>query len=367
MKTSKIFKTLILLIFVGLAISCSSSDGDGDGDGTTGGGTTGGGTTGGGVTVTSIEIISNSDELLQGDSASFLVKNNLNLNVSSSATIYVGGNAISGSSYTFTDAGMHDIYAVVDGLTSPTITVNSIESTHTTKVMVEDYTGAWCQYCPRLAAALEATVNLNSNVIPVALHREYSDHWGFPLHYDDVFDLMNEFGITGFPQGRVNRTIGWNESSSQPISLLEGNKILGLAINSSLSGNTISAEVKVHYDFKAEEENKLVVYLLENGLIYDQVNFYNNDSSSPYYQAGNPIVGFEHNHTVRTTFTDVFGDAIPAGETTTGSTYTANFSVTVPSNVENTANLELVAFVVGTDDTVINVQQADLGVNQDFD
>ncbi len=363
MKTSKIFKSLILLVFVGLAISCGSSDGDGDGTtgGTTGGGTTGGGTTGGGVTVTSIEIITNSNELLQGDSASFLVKNNLNLNVSSSATIYVGGTVISGSSYTFTGAGMHDVYAVVDNLTSPTITVNSIEATHTTKVMVEDYTGTWCQYCPRLASALEETVNLNSNVIPVALHNDAD------MPFPGVGSLESEFDIAGYPSGRINRTIEWNESASQPIGMLDINKPLGLAINSSLSGNTISAEVKVHYDFGDDEENKLVVYLLENGLIYPQVNFYNTDSSSPWYQMGNPIVNFVHDHAARITFTNNLGDAIPSSESNTGSTYITNFSVAVPASVQNTNNLELVAFVVGTDNTVINVQQADLGVNQDFD
>ena len=39
-------------------------------------------------------------------------------------------------------------------LTSNTLVFTAVESTHTTKVMIEDYTGTWCQYCPRLAYAV---------------------------------------------------------------------------------------------------------------------------------------------------------------------------------------------------------------------
>ncbi|MBR9847160.1 MAG: Omp28-related outer membrane protein [Algicola sp.] len=187
------------------------------------------------------------------------------------------------------------------------------------------------------------------------------------MPFPNVDVLLSEFGITGFPSGRVNRTINWNESTSQPVSLLNNRQNMGLAINSSISGNTITAEVKVHYDLKPASPNRLVVYLLENGLVYPQVNFYNGDPSSPFFQQGNPIMDYVHNHTARTTLTNVFGDAIPNAEATTGNTYTANYTLTVPGNVQNSANLELVAFTVGPDNKVLNVQKADLGENKDFD
>lgn len=359
MKTTRIFKAFMLTLFVGLAASCSSSD---DGNGDANGGNTGGGNTGGGTgEVTSIEIVPNKSELMIGGEATFLVKNNLAANVTSSATIYVDGVEISGTSYTFSTAGMIDVYAVVDDLTAPTVAVNSIAPTHTTKVMVEDYTGTWCGYCPRLATALENTVNQNSNVIPVAIHDD--NEMLFPM----ANSLESIFGINGFPSGRVNRTIDWNENPSQPIGMLSDTKTLGLAVSSTVSGNTISAEVKVHYDLGANEGHKLVVYLLENGLIYDQVNYYNGDSSSPWYQAGNPIVGFVHDHVARTTLTDVLGDVIPSDQAVTDNTYVANYSIAIPASVQNNDKLELVAFVVDPSKTVINVQKANVGATQDFD
>jgi hypothetical protein len=116
----------------------------------------------------------------------------------------------------------------------------------------------------------------------------------------------------------------------------------------------------------ADEEHRLVVYVLENGLLYDQENYMNNDSSSPWYGAGNPIPNFEHEHVARAVLTNVFGDQIPAGQTVLGSNYSKDFTYTIPV-AYTAANLELVAFVVDSSDKVVNVQKVKAGSNQDFD
>lgn len=298
-------------------------------------------------------------------SAQFTVIDNFSNDLTGLVTFSAGSGNLDNPA-SFANPGTYNVVATftledMSTLTSNTVVVKAVESTHTTKVMIEDYTGTWCQFCPRLAYALDQAVAASSNIIPVAIHDDAD------MPFPNVDALLNEFNITGFPTGRVNRTINWNESTSQPVALLDNRQHMGLAINSSISGNTITAEVKVHYDLKVSDPNRIVVYLLENGLIYPQVNFYNGDPSSPFFQQGNPIVNYVHNHTARTTFTNVFGDVIPLAESQTGDTYIANYTLAVPSNVENSANLELVAFVVGTDNKVLNVQKATLGENKDFD
>lgn len=296
---------------------------------------------------------------------SFTVMDDLGNNVTG-IVVYTAEPGTLTNPATFAAAGTYNAVATYtlpnnNTITSNTVIIKAVESTHTTKVMVEDYTGTWCGYCPRLATALVNTVNQNANVIPVAIHDD--NEMLFPF----ANQMENTFGVTGFPTGRINRTINWNESSSQPISYLSARQNMGLAISSSITGSIITAQVKVHYDLKVDSANRIVVYLLENGLEYNQVNYYNGDSSSPWYQTGNPIVGFVHNHTARTVFTDVFGDAIPAADAGTDTTHTANYSLTVPGSVQSTGNLELVAFVVGPDNKVLNVQKADLGETKDFD
>jgi thiol-disulfide isomerase/thioredoxin len=309
--------------------------------------------------------VSTNDFWFDQGTANFIVTDNLGNNLSGLATYAAEPGALNNPA-NFSTPGTYNAtatYLLPDGspLTSNTVVLNAVASTHTTKVMIEDYTGTWCGYCPRLATAVENTVNANANVIPVAIHS------GDPMEFAYTSQLESSFGISGYPTGKINRTLTWNESTSQPIGLLDTRQNMGLAINSSISGGSISAEVKVHFDLKVEEETKIVVYLLENGLAYDQENYYNSNSASPWFGYGNPIIGFIHDHTARDVFTNVLGDLIPSSNTGTGTTYTVNYNLTVPSSIQSTANLELVAFVVGQDKKVLNVQKAALGENKDFD
>jgi hypothetical protein len=177
-------------------------------------------------------------------------------------------------------------------------------------------------------------------------------------------ELESAYGVNGWPAGRINRNITWNESITQVMNYVGDEADLGLGINSTLNGSTITVDVKVGYAASVSG-GKLVVYLLEDGLLYDQANYMNGDANSPWYQAGNPIVDFEHNNVLRMVYTDVFGDTIPDG--TMGAVNTSSFSAAIPADVQDNSKLEIVAFVIGSDGTVINTQHADLGENKDFD
>ena len=55
-------------------------------------------------------------------------------------------------------------------------------------------------------------------------------------------------------------------------------------------------------------DHKIIAYLVEDNLIYDQVNYYNFDQNSYFYGMGNPIVDFVHNDVLRHSFTDALGN-----------------------------------------------------------
>ncbi|WGD35372.1 Omp28-related outer membrane protein [Olleya sp. YS] len=351
MKIKNILKELVLVTFVVFAFSCSKSEDE----------PSGGGPIDPGGVETAITIENVGSKVFSNSNVAIWVINNNGVDVTADATIYVNDTAIASNLYTFTSTGSYSIRAVKGTLESPTVTVEAILPTHTTKIMIEDYTGGWCGYCPRLATALENAVNQDPNVIPVAIHN------GDEMTFTYDAQLRSTFGINGWPSGKVNRTITWNESYNELNSELSARQKMGLAINSSLSGNTITAEVKVHYDIDENNSQRLVVYLLENGLVYPQTNYYNGDPSSPWFQQGNPIQNFVHDHTARAVFTDVMGNVIPSDQTKSDNTYTANLTMDLPSNVQNTDNLELVAFVVGSNNQVQNAQKANLGENKDFD
>ena len=103
---------------------------------------------------------------------------------------------------------------------------------------------------------------------------------------------------------------------------------------------------------------KLVVYVLEDKLIYRQTNY------STFYGGVNPIPSFEHNHVLRASLTNLLGDALT--NTNYNQTVTTNFSVPIPSNVANPANINFVAFVIEENNNVINVRAANRNENQTF-
>ncbi len=308
----------------------------------------------------SIILSSNKTSCWVTDSALFTITDDLGTNITAVAAISVEGTAIASNAHTFDAAGSYNVVATYLGLTSNTVTVQAVNSTHTTKVMVEDYTGTWCGYCPRLAYKIDQLAMNNANVIPVAVHDDT------PFGFESVSTLSSAFGITGFPTGKINRTLTWNESDSQVLSQLNDFKACGLALETSMSGSSLSVSVDVHYDIDADSDHKLVVYILEDDLLYDQVNYMNGDPSSPWYGMGDPIVNFEHDNVARTTLTAVLGDAIPASEAVLGNTYSADFTYSIPSAYD-TNNLEVVAFVVDASKTVVNVQMVKAGDDQPFD
>ena len=66
---------------------------------------------------------------------------------------------------------------------------------------------------------------------------------------------------------------------------------LAIAINSELlEDNELLVEVDVVYKDGSMPGDKLVVYLLESGVVQDQVNYFNNDKTSPYYQLGLSLI-----------------------------------------------------------------------------
>src|SRR5690606_2091781 len=94
--------------------------------------------------------------------------------VTSESTFFVNGTEITGNSFVPSEVNENnEVYATYDGLTSETMTFASTEvtpSAYTQKVLVEDYTGTWCGYCPRMATIVHYLTEYSNRIIPVAIH-----------------------------------------------------------------------------------------------------------------------------------------------------------------------------------------------------
>ncbi len=207
----------------------------------------------------------------------------------------------------------------------------------------------------------------------VAIHRYNSSpsSSGYdPYNFEGAGALEASIGLTGYPTAMVDRasdcTYPEPSNVNQVVDLtLCDNAPLGLAITPSLSGNsmTIKVDAKFSQDFDFAN-TKLVVMLLEDDLIADQENY------TSYYGGVDVITGFQHDHVLRASLTNVAGDAISSNEIT-NSVYTRTFTANIPSNVEDTSKLSVVAFIsnenfVG-DSQVLNSRMAYFGDTQTFE
>lgn len=352
-----------------------------------------------------LTISQSSQTVPVGSSISFSVTNNLDGDVSGEAVFFVNGEPIEGNTFTPTEVNAaNEVYATYNGLTSNTLTFASTEvtpSAYTQKVLVEDYTGTWCIYCPGMALIMDYFTAYSDKVIPVAIHcgggSGMNDPWVY--EYYETMVNANNYNATGQPKGKINRIYDVNQFqfpircpnsnqaqyTAQLDSYLNQNAELGLAINSSLSGSSLNIQVKVGFATDNVPEARLVVYLIEEGLRHDQLNAYWNSTfpdcifnQPPYNQNPIPAEHFEQKHVLLKSYTDVFGDIIPQNQIANGSVYTKDFNVSLPTNVGypsgtvNPENLKIVAFVLGnggeiSNRPVLNVQQAKVNTNQDFD
>jgi hypothetical protein len=229
------------------------------------------------------------------------------------------------------------------------------------RVLIEDYTGTWCGNCTRVSYAIELAKQNSDKIVAVAIHNGND-----PYHFTGIAPLKNLIlpnSPLALPVSRLNRMNVWSfpeqTNVQEAIDLTSNNTTVGLAMNSTVSNGSINLDVKVK--FLDDYSNlKLVVYLLEDHLIYFQRNYY-----SDIYNGVNPIMDFEHNHVLRNSLTNILGDEISG--TTNGTTITKNFSIPVPSNIANPNNISFVAFVVGSDNKAINARESHANENQVFE
>jgi len=401
------------------------------------------------VKATSIKITSNTVEIDLGETLSFTVKDNLDVNLTSTASIYFNNSVISGSTYTPTEDGVFAIRAEYEGMISPSIyvKVNALETlssivvsssdneilmgdtvtlsaignegtdftnesifsvdgveisgnTYTPskrgnekitgtyggfdsnevilmtgykqKVLIEDYTGTWCGYCPRVAYGIELVQDDIDTAVPVAIHRGSTDSSSGsydPYNYP-AKALEDYIGLSGYPTAMINRKISWSYPEPSNVNQVKykveiggQQKVnnLGIKIESILAGNTLDIVVNTGTISDLNGE-RLVVYILENGLKFNQANY------TTYYGGQSVLLDFTHDNVLRQVPTDLFGDAITSDElNATTNTYEKTFSIDLTASIENKDNLDVVAFIVNTSGEVVNVQVSKIGETKDFE
>lgn len=286
----------------------------------------------------------------------FTVTTDEGVDVTSESVIKVNSVQILG--HTFSTSEVADYKCVAEYKSSQSAPINFTvkeAAIFIKNTLVENYTAVWCGYCPRVHDAIKDALEQDDRVIAVAIHG--SDD---PYYFTSIGTLASKYGISGYPTAMIDRSYSWPypETFSGLANALDMNAALGLSIETEISGNNINADVNVKFGKDFNTGLKLVVCLVESGLIHDQVNYYDDGR-------GDPIPNYVHNNVLRIFGTDLLGDEIPEADIYKDNVYTKSISFNASDYIKE--NCKVVAFVVSEYGRTLNTQQVNAGSNKTFE
>jgi len=318
----KIFSGVLVTIISLISVSCEKSGSE--------------------INITELTLALNKYRILDDntDTALVVVLNQDNEDVTALVDLYLNDEKYPSSSIKSDQAGTFNVYAQYKEISSNIIQIEVIEDIgllYNKTLLIEQFTGTWCGYCPRAIEFIHNILVTDPYIGHIAYH--LSD----PLSFTYNGSLFQYFGFTGVPTVLVDRDLIWNGQASQLSSL---HKPVRTGISLSVSGteSQVNINVKAHFGVNYNDNLNLTVYLVEDNLVHDQTNYYNDDPSSAFYQAGEIMTGFVHRNTMIATVTNMFGNSIPADSVDIDKVYEVNFQVNSPQ-ATNLDNLKVVAFV----------------------
>lgn len=223
------------------------------------------------------------------------------------------------------------------------------------KVLIEDHTGAWCGWCPRVSYSIEKVrehATLGDYIIPVAIHN------GDVMQIPASASIRSLSSVNSYPTAIINRGNKWttpeNNNLAQVYNAIDKNgSNVGIKISSNLTntGGTISTSFKFS---KSYENLKYSIFVLENGIIKTddpQENYTN------FYDGVDVIPNFVHNDVLiaisGTATGNTLGNVSANQEVSKG-----DQSVTYTLSNNNLEKVEVVVFITDNSGKVLNVQKA---------
>ncbi|SEB98365.1 Outer membrane protein Omp28 [Tenacibaculum sp. MAR_2009_124] len=342
---------LILVFLTVFFVSCSGSDSDNPGSDS--------------EVVTSVELRMDKEQDLFyiGEAVEFSVLVNGFSIVNSGAEYYVNNEKIEGYTFTPTSEKEYVIKATYKGVESSNrINAYSEEKGEVFQkfALIEDYTGNWCGWCPRVSYAIEKVSEQTDYIVTVAAHLANND----PMENDYSRALASAFNVDGFPTAYVDRKDTWTypepQNLTQVTKLTENGVPSGIKLTSNVTDTEMKVNVSVKFGNSVRKNLKLTVFALEDGIVLKQANY------TDFYGGVDEINDFVHDHVLRHSFTNVLGDAIASSETVKGTIFEKEFKADIPASIDDKTKLSFVA-IVSYADTKASVNARSVKANETND
>ncbi|SFN23306.1 Outer membrane protein Omp28 [Paenimyroides ummariense] len=255
------------------------------------------------------------------------------------------------------------------------------------KVLVEDITSASCVWCPLGTIAIEGLEKseYKDRVIGVGVHGDFN-----PSSVKDPFvlpglsRLTSALKMSGWPHLSFNRNTAIKGTDFQNFipetafgkytfsstefekfqkkhKLLNEGSPIGIKIESNLTATSGKVDVSLKFSQNISQELKYVVYLLEDGLVFQQAQ--HNRLFGEQGNGGKWVMDFVHDHVVRAT-NDFLGQSIAADQTKSSNEYKT--SVNLSYELKDLSKASVVVAVLDSKGNVLNVQKAKANTTQDY-
>ncbi len=236
-------------------------------------------------------------------------------------------------------------------LVDTTYMLSEIPAKQDKVVVIEEFSGVQCVNCPQGARTVEEILAANpGRVISTVMHAGgFADPFSNSQEdfaIDETEDLNTFFTVAGYPAAVIDRTIfdgqdqeaiaanltSWEVFTEERLELTTPVN-LSVTIEYNDETRRLKSSVEAVYTEMVEEEHKLSVFLVENGIIdlQDDIDF-------------GLIEDYEHNHVVRDMLTASRGIVLYEGTKEAGLTVFKEFAIELKDNWKP-EKCEIVAFI----------------------
>jgi hypothetical protein len=246
------------------------------------------------------------------------------------------------------------------------ITVNVVVPAKGKKIIAEEATGTWCQWCPRGHVAMNSMAKeYPDHFIGIAVHGNGTD----PMKIQDYADAIVG---TGYPSAFVNRTNQIDPGNLEGYFFERIVEAAQAKVEPKVTFETKSREMKIDFKvtFNADVKKgdyKFVAVVLEDSIkgtttAYNQSNAYAGGASGVmggYEKLANPVLAAKmfYNHTARKVLTNVAGDALKSNPKE-GDVSNLSYSFVIPATSRE-KHVEVVGFVLDSEGKVVNGEVID--------
>ena len=226
-------------------------------------------------------------------------------------------------------------------------------------VLLEEFTGIHCGYCPQGHAIAKKIMRNHDNVYTIAIHSghfavNHPDEPDFRIDEGEQIDTW--FSPSGYPSGMINRS-RLNDPSTPVISRSlwpnmarlfdQTEPPVALTANAAYDGSTSQLTIHVEGEYTATEQEpdqELNVVLTQNNLLGPQ-------------SGANMGDDYSHQNMLRLFVTPLWGDTLASPKS--GERFVRDYTITLPSDIKGNkvipADINVVAFVSCGKENIVSV------------